>query len=294
MIAHATLMLALASLPPGDSTHTIDINGVSRTYHVHIPADLPTGQRVPLIVALHPFATTGQLMKLISGLDALADREHLVVVYPEGTGPPILRSWNAGGFDQNKVDDVGFLRRLIEHLLTDAPIDPKRVYATGMSNGAMMCYRLASELSDVIAAIAPVAGTQAFEGPIQAKRPVPVLHIHGTADNLVHYEARPENRIRFSRLPGVEETVRRWAAFDGCPMEPRSDELPDKADDGTRVTLLTWGPGRQQAEVLLYKVEGGGHTWPGSRTAADFLGRTCRDSDANALIWAFFARHPMP
>ena len=154
------------------------------------------------------------------------------------------------------------MARLLDDLATVVNVDPKRVFATGMSNGAMMCYRLAAELSDRIAAIAAVAGTMAIEN-CQPRRPVPVLHFHGTKDGLVLFDGPDERIPKNLKFLSVDDTIRAWVKANGCPPTP---VITDPAGSRRREAGLrkkTYGPGREGAEVILYTIEGGGHTWPG-------------------------------
>jgi polyhydroxybutyrate depolymerase len=171
-------------------------------------------------------------------------------------------------------------------------VDPKRVYATGMSNGGMMCYRLAAELSDRIAAIAPVAGTMAIDN-YNPQRPVPVMHFHGKADNMVPFAGPSGRTPKFLGFKSVDDTITVVAKANGCPEEPRTEELPDKAGDGTTVTKKTYGPGKDGAEVVLFVIEGGGHTWPGQQPPVGFIGKSTKNISANDMIWEFFEKHPM-
>lgn len=171
-------------------------------------------------------------------------------------------------------------------------MDGKRIYATGMSNGGMMCYRLAAELSDRIAAIAPVAGTMAIEN-YKPKRPVPVMHFHGAADKIVPFAGPSGRTPKFLGFKSVEETVKICAKANGCPEEPDVTKLPDTADDGTKVKRKTYRPDKEGADVILFVIEGGGHTWPGQEPPVGFIGKSTKDISANDLIWEFFQRHPM-
>ena len=164
--------------------------------------------------------------------------------------------------------------------------------ASGCSMGGMMCYRLAAELSERIAAIAPVAGTLAIE-TIAPKRPVPVMHFHGTADRMVPYTPPNARTQRFLRFKSVEDTVQTWARINGCPREPTTTELPDIAHDDTKVTRTAYGPGKDGSEVVLFIIEGGGHPWPGQEPPVRFIGKSTKNMSANELIWEFFLKHPM-
>jgi polyhydroxybutyrate depolymerase len=190
------------------------------------------------------------------------------------------------------VDDVAFLNALLDDLPRSYPVDPRRIYATGMSNGAVMAYRLAAELSDRIAAIAPVAGSVGTEIG-RPKRPVSVLHFHGTRDEFIPFPGgRGAKSITGTNFRSVEDSIRAWVQANGCDENPTSDVLSE-GDDGMRVTRRTYGPGRDGAEVVLVVIEGGGHTWPGRRSPAKFLGKSTTNISANHLMWEFFQKHPM-
>lgn len=173
-------------LGPGEYVRTLTVGGVKRTYLVHIPAAHDPKKSAPVVLALHGAGMNGPMMVWFSGLNRKADEAGFVVVYPSGTGTGPFLTWNAGESwgRRGKPDDVAFIARLLDDLGTVVRVDPKRVYACGMSNGAMMCYRLAAELSDRIAAIAPVAGTIACRHE-RPGRAVPVIHFHGSADRIV-------------------------------------------------------------------------------------------------------------
>jgi polyhydroxybutyrate depolymerase len=189
-------------------------------------------------------------------------------------------------------DDVGFVRLLLDDLAKVANIDPKRVYATGISNGGIMCYRLAAELSDRIAAIAPVSGTMGTK-TCNPKHPVSVIHFHGTDDKFLPFKGGIGDRslAQVVFLP-VEHSIQTWVKADGCPENPVITDLPNKADDGTMVQRQIYGPGKDGAEVVLFVINGGGHTWPGREPGVGFLGKSTKNILANDLMWEFFKRHP--
>ena len=185
-----------------------------------------------------------------------------------------------------------FIRTLLDDLDTVVTVDPRRVYATGLSNGGAMCYRLASELSDRIAAIAPVAGTMAI-AQANPKRPVPVIAFHGTADSIVKYNGGNSGALQPHK--SVDETVEIWRKLDGCPKPATIVELPDRdAEDGCTVRKTEYPPGKANAEVILYTIQNGGHTWPGQKSPLPTLGKSTLDISANDLIWEFFQKHPKP
>jgi polyhydroxybutyrate depolymerase len=234
------------------------------------------------------------MMARFCGLSEKADQAGFVVVYANGTGStPFFLYWDAGGVRGRAADDVGYVAKLLDDLATVVKVDHKRVFATGMSNGAMMCYRLAAELSQRIAAIAPIAGTVAVDR-CEPRRAVSVLHFHGTRDGLVLYGGPDERTPKNIKFLSVEDTIRIWVEVNGCPKTPVIEDLQDVANDGTKVRKRQYGPGKEGTEVILYVIEGGGHTWPGRDARVRFLGKSTKDVSANDLMWDFFQRHPMP
>src|SRR5262249_52791862 len=153
-------------------------------------------------------------------------------------------------------------RALLDDLEKVAKVDTKRIYATGMSNGAMITYRVASELADRIAAVAPVAGPMGTD-TCNPKRPVPIMHFHGTDDKNAPFKGGTgENSISKTNFHSVDYTMKAWLKANGCKDEPGVIEMPDKAKDGTTVTVKTYGAAKDGAEIVLVIIYGGGHTWP--------------------------------
>ena len=280
--------------------HSIVVKGVERTFLLHIPKGAKAAARRPLVMALHGGGTNGKSMRRFSGLDEAADQYGFMVVYPEGTGPTArFRTWNSGACDvyarKQNVDDVAFLSALIDHLVQTQQADPQRVYVTGISNGGMMSYRLAAEIPDRIAAIAAVAGT--LDVPAAAvKRPLPILHFHGTADEHVLYKGgHGPKTFSENEHTSVADTMATWVKVNGANPEPREERLPDVADDGTRVTRYAYATKADPQNIVLYKIEGGGHTWPGRPARLErVLGTATRDISANDIMWEFFKAHPKP
>jgi len=285
---------------PGDHVRTVTVDGRERRYRVHVPPGYDSGTPTPVVLAYHGGGGNAASMVRLSGLDEKADEAGFLAVYPEGAGPVSGRFLTFNGGDccgyamKNEIDDVAFTRALLDDLAGVANVDPGSVFATGLSNGAIMSYRVASELADRIAAIAPVGAPMATDS-CDPSRPVPVVHFHGAADRFAPFEGgHGENALGgrgVTEFRSVEHTLEQWVEANGCDPDPIVEELPDRADDGTRVSRRTWSGGEGGAEVVLYRIEGGGHTWPGREPTVPMLGTATRDISANDLMWEFFQRH---
>jgi polyhydroxybutyrate depolymerase len=285
-------------LSPGDHTRKLQVDDRTRSYIIHVPPKFDPKKLTPVVLAFHGAATNASIMAISTDLSEEADEAGFIVVYPNGTGKgDVLLVWNAGGWHgpkaEKEVDDVKFVKELLDDLPKVVNVDPKRIYATGISNGGMMSYRLAAELSNRIAAIAPVSGTLAVE-KCHPDRPVPVIHFQGTEDKLVPFNGPDQRTAKVFAFKSVEETIRTWVEIDGCPTKAKTTKLPHNGDDGTTVERKTYGPGKEGTEVILYVINGGGHTWPGRKWPVPWLGKTTHDISANDLMWEFFKRHPMP
>jgi polyhydroxybutyrate depolymerase len=212
------------------------------------------------------------------------------VVYPEG----VERRWNDGRRAGAGQDDVEFIRILLDSLGHELPVDPKRIYAAGISNGAGLAYRLACDLPGVFAAIAPVAGAPAvaIEERCAATRPVSVISFQGTRDRLMSYEGGKVSR-RGQGL-SAQRSAALLAQVNGCSPPPVVTAEPDTVKDGTRVRRSAYGGCREGREVVLYTIEGGGHTWPGGPPVGRLVGRVSRDLDATRTMLDFFDRHSQP
>jgi polyhydroxybutyrate depolymerase len=285
-----------ASLGPGDDLRTLIVDKQKRTYWVHVPPGYDAKKPTPVVLALHGATMPAKVMEALSGLSKTADQAGFIVAYPNGAGAnPILQTWNSGGFAPlialGKPNDVEFIGKVLDDLEARLNVDTKRVYATGMSNGAMMCYRVAAEMSDRIAAIAPVCGTMAVD-KYEPKRPVPVLHIHGTADNLVPFEGPNSTVASIVKFRSVEETIAVCVKRNGCATEAKTTELPMPRDK-YKITRRAYEGCKDGAEVILYVVDGGGHTWPGRAFGGGILGAYTLNMQANEVIWDFFRRHKL-
>jgi len=282
------LFQADSAIKPGLHTRSVEHEDVKREYLVHVPKNYDAKKATPVVLVLHGATMSGWIMTLFTGLPATGDRHNFISVYPNGQ----FATWNAGGFPgglvKRKVDDVGYLRKVLDDVDSILNVDKKRVYATGMSNGGMMCYRLASEMSDRIAAIAPVAGTLALK-KVDCKHPMPLLHIHGTKDFLVPFNG-PANDSKFFLFESVEGSLEPFLKLNDCG-KAETTELMCK-NEKLKI-LRTRHPGKDGCDVVLYKIEGGGHVWPGRGTNPAFLGAVPLDLDANEIIWEFFKKHSL-
>lgn len=281
---------------PGDHLLSLDHDGRARRYIVHVPTSYDPWHPWPLVLSFHGSNSNGQIQLEFTAMNETADREGFLIAYPFGTGErERLLFWNAGnccGYAfHEQVDDVGFVAALLDQLRADYAVDDRRVYATGMSNGGMMAYRLANEMAETFAAIAAVAGTMGFERATPS-RPISILHIHSTDDAFVPFEGgvgpkSPTGTHHYS----VEETIQEWARANGCPPTPHTMSLPNREDDGTSTVRYVYGPGRDNTEVVLYLIHGAGHIWPGRPPRPYYLGKTTYNWSANGVIWEFFQRH---
>lgn len=263
-------------LEAGDHELELVHDGLTRRYFVHVPRGTDGSEPLPLVFDFHGFSSNATQEMSLTDMNDLADTEDFIAVHPEGTGT-FQQSWNAGlccgeGMSMD-VDDVGFVRAMLEAVASMSCVDRSRVYATGMSNGGFFSHRLACEASDIIAAIAPVAGvigvpTEDCDPP----RPIPVMHFHGTFDTVVPYGGGTTNDF-----PSVADTIAHWAAHDGCTDEAESTydmgdshcETHDSCEGGVEVTVCT--------------VEGGGHLWPGGFGSTSTIVATDH-------MWDFFTR----
>ena len=264
---------------PGDEELTIVSSGLERKATIHVPAIHDGIQALPLVLVLHPFLLTRKSMRKLVKVERFADdRERgFIALFPDGIG----RSWNAGeccgDAKEKKLDDVGFIRDLLDHVSQTWCIDRARVYAMGFSNGGFLSHRLACELPGGLRAIAPVAGTLGIP-PETCKppHPTPVLAIHGTDDDLVPYEGGSPKIPRGASFgtfmsPGATDAF--WARTNGCKGE-RSTYFSHG-----EVSCARHEQCRDQATVALCTVRGGGHQWPGA-DSLPAMGHLTKDIDA--------------
>jgi len=294
---------------PGDFDLTLQAGSRTRTFRVHLPPGFAERGPLPVLLAFHGGGGSAQGFQKYAGLDAVADRESFLVVYPDGSGKlgRRLLTWNAGGCcgsaQRDHVDDVAFAVRVLGDLARDLPLDRTRVYATGHSNGAMMAYRLAAEAAERIAAIAPVAGAMQLTTFAPA-RPMPVLHVHSVDDPRALYAGGLGPPFPFTRTRvehnAVESELARWAAFDGCAAEGSVVEerrAPEAGEGAGQTALLVdFAPCASGADVRLWKLSGAGHGWPGAPPVLGerLMGPESRVISAAEEVWRFLRGFSRP
>ncbi len=264
---------------PLDSTWNVQFRAVL----VHVPAAYDPAAPMPVVLNFHGYTSDATEEEALSDMNAKADVAGFIAVYPNGTGTP--QSWNAGACcgqaAQDQVDDVGFVRALLDNLESKLCVDEHRIFATGMSNGGFLSHRLACELSDRIAAFAPVAGVLGVTD-CAPQRPVPIMGFHGTADPLVPYGGSPQ-----LGFPPVVDTYAGWAKRDGCSSQTM------QTFDNMDAHCATYLGCAQGSEVTLCTVDNGGHSWPGG-LPVPALGYTTPNLSATDAMWTFFQKHPLP
>jgi polyhydroxybutyrate depolymerase len=252
---------------------------MERTYFLHVPEGLNNQQSVPLVFVFHGLQESSTYARIYSGMDNIANVNSFIVVYPDGSGDNSDRSWNAGnccGYARkNNVDDLAFIRAIIKDVETIVRVDAKRIYAAGFSNGALLSYRLACEMSDTFAAIAPVAGIL-VDNPCQPVQHVSLIHVHGLTDTVVPFEGGGINPMTNQPFSPVYESVATWVKLDACTGS-------EKVEQNGVVTHTVFGQCAAGVGVELYAVNGNGHNWPSQYVVP-----------ISQIIWEFFAAHPKP
>jgi polyhydroxybutyrate depolymerase len=295
-IAWANLSMISDSRPlrlqSKDPVASLEVDRRTRSYAVHLPSGRTPSSPVPLVVVLHGGGGTAASAIWMTGFNDRADKHGFIAVYPQGTG--VFPTWNSGnccGYAlRNQVDDVAFIRAMLDKLEHTYNIDRRRVYATGISNGGMMAFRLACELPDRIAAIAPVAAALNLDSCASGE-PVSVLMINGTADQHVPYQGGTGKKSLHPRIDKpVSHAVSLWVERNGCSRKPITTRSAS-----SNMVIDRYSGGRDGTEVVLYTVEGGGHAWPGGRNPRVLADEpNTMEISATDVIWDFFQSHRRP
>jgi len=291
----------VTSIASGTHPFAITVQGVERSYFVHVPPSYDSTKKWPVVVMFHGGGGTAQAAMWDTGWDDKSDKEGFLAVFPEGTPPDASRpgrfrdnpqTWNDGskrpnvGAASRGVPDVDFVAAMLADLKLRFGVDERRIYITGFSNGASMAFKVARELSTIVAAAAPVAGADWLSGTNPA-RAVPVLYITGTADPLNPFEGG-EIRIgakTFGTKTSVREMIGNWVKMHGI-----RDERPVVG-----ATAVAYGLQGEPAKAVLYTIEGHGHHWPGGKSALPMrlAGKNTAKLKATDVIWEFFSAHPL-
>lgn len=291
---------ANGQLPPPDATlvrEVVSSEGIEREFYVHVPKGYDYNRKMPLVMCFHGGFGLGSRMDALTGLDAISDQNGFLLVYPQG----INRHWNDGrnidGHD--RYNDVQFVSDMLEHLERRWNIDPSRVYVTGVSNGGFFSQYLCLMLPGKFAGCASVGATlpDIVHSRGRPTKPVSMLYILGMSDPLVPFNGGPIHYKTFRDRGSVisaKEATQYWVKANRCQPNPRTIDLPDvDPNDGTRVKYAQFSGGLQGSEVVVYGIEGGGHTWPGGLQylPEGTVGKTSRDFSASQAIWDFFKNH---
>lgn len=266
---------------------SFEYGGITRTYSFYVPASYIPGIAVPMVIGLHGLSSDGEEFAQNRDFRPIADTANFIVVHPDGSTMFGVRFWNYDNVLGSTVDDVGFLEALIDTISAQYTINPLRIYAAGMSNGSFMCYALACQ-SNRFAAIGTVTGSMSVDmyEECDPENPIPVLHIHGTDDSVNDYEGT-------STMQGIEDVNLFWVNENNCNAIPVTVSIPDvnTTDNATAVRYIYSG-GNDGHAVELFKINGGGHTWPGWPVSGS-SGNTCMDFDACKEIWRFFSQYEL-
>lgn len=302
----ASTLALVGCRQPQDGTEeaTLEVGGRERTYLYHHPPSWKgephdaQEKKLPLVVALHGRGGQGKSQESLTHMTDIADREGFVIAYPDGH----RRSWHdardKGPAAEDGVDDVAFISALIDHFVAHHSVDPKRVFVTGTSNGGIMTYRVACELADKIAAAGPVIGLMPDMPSYECKpsRPVPMMIFAGNDDPLIPYEGGDVFGDERGKVMSAHATRAKWAELNGCEGADVQQTIDPNADDGTRVQEMRHSHCKDGSQVVLFTVEGGGHTWPNGEQYLPeaVIGKTTRDIDASEQLWAFFRDRQPP
>jgi polyhydroxybutyrate depolymerase len=275
---------------PGDYELQVASSGGTRSYSLHVPAGWGGTSALPVLLVFHPVPRGD--MRAVTGFDGIADQRGWAVVYPRSDA----QDWAVGctactNAARGGIDDVRFVEDVLDDLAGSIPVDSRRVWAAGFSQGALLAHFLACEIPDRIAAFASVAATMIEQVVVgcEPTRKVPWLFVHGSEDPVLPAAGEAGT---FARTISIQTTAEIWADFDACAEEEGLSELPDGGDfNSTRVRLHDWNGCEAGVDVQWYEVVGGGHVWPGSPVAFDpGFGLESPDLDTSTAIADFVAR----
>lgn len=273
-----------------NSYQSINVDGMERTFVLNLPPTYPdTKGDFALVIGMHGGGGKGRHFGEAYHFNEKSDEANFIAVYPEGVqsdGPLKARTWNAGTCCdyamETNVDDIKFISELIDFLTAEYRVDPKRIYAAGMSNGGMMAYRLACDLSNKIAAVAGVSTTMVMNIPCSPNSPIPVLHIQSKVDESVPFNGGIG--VRGNYFPPIDSVLNVWATLNSCLSAPESTSFD-------QYLFTEWDACSEGATIEYYLTEDGGHSWPGGEKGTFFADPPSTAIDATNLIWDFFQKH---
>lgn len=282
-----------------ESNSSVYIDNIRRTYDLFIPST-SKNELLPLVIVLHGGGSWGKRMSRYTKFNELAEKENFITVFPDA----YKGNWNDGRQDfktnahKSNIDDLKFITEIINKLVKENHADKNKVYVAGISNGAMMTLRIGCELSDKISAIASVEGGLPVDLKCNPKENISLMMINGTTDPVVPYNGGDIKFIfqKRGKIQPVEKTINFWSKNNQCQNSSDWIQLPDlDPNDGTTVFKKSSENCKNNSEVILYKIENGGHSWAGA-FEYNFMqkwlaGKTSRDIDATKVIWEFFKNH---
>lgn len=275
--------LPFASFGQQTINGTLQHDGLTRSYILYVPASYTPGTPAPLVLNFHGYTSNAFEQMFYGDFRPIADTAGFLLVHPLGTLDATGTTyWNSGW--GGTVDDIGFTSALIDSLAAAYSVNLDRVYSTGMSNGGFMSYTLACSLSERIAAIASVTGTMNVNQSLtcNAQHPMPVLEIHGTADETVPYNGN-------ALMEAIPNVISYWVDFNNCSTTPQITDVPNvNVTDGCTAVHSIYSGGDNGVDVEHYQIIDGGHTWPGSIFT---IGVTSNDFSASKKIWEFFMQY---
>jgi len=264
----------------GTELISIEHDGNNRKYFIHVPPNYESTQSIPVLLAFHGYGGTAKSFMEHSNFNEIADVNNFIVVYPEGLTFEWYTHWNVGGWTNGStVDDVGFVNSLLDDLEVNYNIETNKIYATGMSNGGFMSFLLACQLSERIAAVASVIGSMTPEtySACNPSHQIPILQLHGTADDIVPYEGQ-------SDMIAIEDALSYWVEYNQTDSVATMTLIDDiDTDDGSTVEKYIYGNGNNGAKVVHYKVLNGGHDWFGAFGNMDI--------QSSQIVWDFLSEY---
>lgn len=279
-----------SSEKPYRFNETIVVDGLSRSYVLNLPPNYYDNTGFSLVIAMHGGGGSASQFESTSRLTEKANAAGFIVVYPEGTGA--INTWNAGtccgSAVTNTINDVKFISELIDKLVASYKINPKKVFATGHSNGGMMSYRLACELSNKIAAIAPNGCTMVVTQPCNPARAVPVLHMHSKLDQHVVYTGGYGNGVSGVYCPPLDSVLNVWSLKNNCTTTAQT------IVSNSNYTQKRWTNCSNNVSIDYYLTNDGGHGWPGGLPGGPNSDIPSASINANDLLWDFFQQYQLP